>query len=213
MTTVALSGCSTSRTDESATPTVTTSRTRSFLPSISTGSVVADATSRTWLSGPTTSTVDGSAEIRPTTNPGAGSPSVAGTIGTMRRIDFSIDSEIVGGIDLRDVDAVRHADFVGAQVEQPRPGARRRQIEHRHDVAGIEAAQLRRRSAHADVHRLGQVADNLEGRRQVAHRQRHAQAALDDVLAGDGEPEDAREHDREHLQAEMAERMVRHQCS
>ena len=119
-------------------------------------------TSRTWLSGPTISTVAGSAVIRPTTNPGAGSPSVAGTIGTVAAPTSRASSDNRRRHHLRDFDAVRHADLVGPQVEQPRAGARVRQVEHRDDFARIEAAQLRRRSAHAHVDGRRQVADDLE---------------------------------------------------
>src|SRR4051794_21517298 len=96
ITTVALCAA-TSRTDESVTPTVTTSLTRSCLPSMSTGSVVAAFTSLTWLSGPSTCTVGGSDEIRPTTKPAAGSPLVAGRMGMVRLIDFSTSRDRVGG--------------------------------------------------------------------------------------------------------------------
>src|SRR6476620_348090 len=93
--TLALCGC-TSRTDESTTPTVTPSRTRDFASFTDTVSVVAVATKRTRDSRPTMSTVGGPAIARPTTNPGAGSPSVTGTSGTLRGADFSSSSASVG---------------------------------------------------------------------------------------------------------------------
>ena len=94
--TIALRGC-VSRSDESATPTVTVSRTRSRLPVTVTGSVIASASRRTRLSGPRISTVAGSLVMRPTTNPGAGSPSSGGTTGTIRLADFSSSIASVPG--------------------------------------------------------------------------------------------------------------------
>src|SRR5262249_52639092 len=75
------------RTDGSDTPIVTTSRTRVRESDTDTGSVVAFAICRMRVSGPTTSTVDGSDDTRPTTYPGEGSPSTAGITGTMRFAD------------------------------------------------------------------------------------------------------------------------------
>ena len=43
--------------------------------------------------------------------------------------------------------------------------------------------------------------------------ERHAQAALDDLLAGNGQPQQRRQRDREDLQAEMPEWVIRHQAS
>ena len=76
---------------------VTPSRTRVLASFTDTGSVVASATCRTCESGPTISTVAGSTVYRPTTKPGAGSPSIAGTTGTLRRADFSSSSASVAG--------------------------------------------------------------------------------------------------------------------
>src|SRR5687767_765615 len=77
------------RTPSSATPTMTLDLTSAFADPTHSGSVIASVTRRSRLSGPTTSTVAGSAEIFPTMNPGAGSPSTDGTTVTMRVADGS----------------------------------------------------------------------------------------------------------------------------
>ena len=152
--------------------------------------------------------------MRPTTNPGAGSPSMAGTTGTLRRADFSSSSASVAGT------TCATSTPKGARTSSVRmwkePRARPRGAA-RSSTATIspdcEAAQHRRRSAHPHVDAVGRVADDLQRLRDVAELQRHAQAALDDVLAGDGEPQHRRQREREHLQPEMAERVVAHQYS
>ena len=73
-----------SRNTRSDTPIVTKDCTRSFEPSIDTGSVIASTTLLSKLVGPTISTDSGTVEIRPTANPSAGCPSMSGTTGTVR---------------------------------------------------------------------------------------------------------------------------------
>ena len=89
------------------------------------------------------------------TKPGAGSPSIAGTTGTVRRAGLLEIERERAGHDLRDIDAERRAHFVGAQMEQARPGRAPREIEHRHDLARLEPAEQRGRSAQPHVHRVG----------------------------------------------------------
>src|SRR6185503_8326495 len=76
-----------SRTPSSATPTTTLDRTSDRADPTHRGSVMASVTRRRRLSGPTTSTVAGSAAIFPTMNPGAGSPSTEGITGTIREAE------------------------------------------------------------------------------------------------------------------------------
>ena len=71
-----------SRTEGSATPTLTDSVTGSVAPATETGSVIAAVSRATAPEGPTTSTVAGSAVTVPTTYPSPGSPSTVGTTGT-----------------------------------------------------------------------------------------------------------------------------------
>src|SRR5262245_66346346 len=78
-----------SRTPSSATPTITVERISVRAVPTQSGSVIASVTRRSRLSGPTISTIGGSAEIFPTMNPGAGSPSTDGITGTMRVADGS----------------------------------------------------------------------------------------------------------------------------
>src|SRR5215213_11012276 len=85
------------RTLDSATPIVTVSRTRPIAPRRLTGSVVAWVSWLMTLSGPTTSTDAGEAVTRPRTYPSAGSPSMAGTTGTVFVADASNMSGTVGG--------------------------------------------------------------------------------------------------------------------
>ncbi len=68
---------------------MTLERTSALADPTHSGSVIASVTRRSRLSGPTISTVGGSAEIFPTMNPGAGSPSTDGITGTMRVADGS----------------------------------------------------------------------------------------------------------------------------
>ena len=162
--------------------------------------------------GPMTFTVAGSAVIRPTTNPGAGSPSGTGTIGTMRR-DRLLELERDGRRhDLRDLDAVtargpRRCAGGRAASRAVRAVADRAPPRPRPDRAGSACADDPRTRTSTVAGRSPTISSV---RRNVAELQRHAQAALDDVLAGDGQPEQRRQRDREHLQAEMAEGVVRH---
>ena len=77
-----------------------------------------------WLSGPTTSTSMPGSEVDLTDDKSwrrlpldrrADLPASACA-------DSSSSSEIVAGVDLQHVDAVRHTDILGAHIEQPRPG-------------------------------------------------------------------------------------------
>ncbi len=77
------------RTPSSATPTTTLERTSALADPTQSGSVIASLTRRSRLSGPTISTVGGSADIRPTMNPGAGSPSTEAITGTTRMAEGS----------------------------------------------------------------------------------------------------------------------------
>jgi hypothetical protein len=118
-----------------------------------------------------------------------------------------------GGRNLHDVDAVRHFHFVGAKVEQPGPWSRRSKVQHGDDFADRQTAEERRRSPQPDIDCRRHVADDLERGRHVHDFERDAQRALDHVLTGDREPEQRRERNRQHLQTEMTERVVRHQTS
>ena len=80
------------------------------------------------------------------------------------------------------------------------------QIEHGDDVAGADAAERAGCAAHADVHGGGHVAEQLEAGRHLRQLERHAQAALDGLFAGDDHPQQQREPDRQHLEPGIAER-------
>jgi hypothetical protein len=82
--------------------------------------------------------------------------------------------------------------------------ARRPEVEHGHDVAGSHAAQRACRSAHADVDRRREVADQLEGRRKLLKLERHAQDAFDGLLASHSHPQQQRQTEREQLHPDMA---------
>src|SRR5262245_7838530 len=71
-----------SRMAGSATPILTVSVTGAEASVTVTGSVIACVNLDSTLTGPSTSTVEGSAVTVPTTNPSAGSPSTDGTTGT-----------------------------------------------------------------------------------------------------------------------------------
>src|SRR5204862_7522415 len=66
-------------------------------PWTTTGAVIACVSFDKTLTGPSTSTVDGSAVTVPTTNPSAGSPSTVGTTGTTLLPDSSNAIETVDG--------------------------------------------------------------------------------------------------------------------
>ena len=86
-----------SRSDVSATPMFTLSVTGAEAPVTVTGSVIACVSFESTLTGPSTSTVDGSAVTVPTTNPSAGSPSTVGTTGTVLLPDGSNIIDTVDG--------------------------------------------------------------------------------------------------------------------
>src|SRR5262249_4262137 len=87
-----------SRSEGSSRPSVATSRTRSRAPATDTASVTASVARITALSGPAISTDCGSALRCPTTKPGAGRPSTAGTTGTWRVADVSNTTAIADGM-------------------------------------------------------------------------------------------------------------------
>ena len=178
-----------SRTDESTTPIVTPSRTRAFASLIDTGSVVASATWRTRDSGPTISTVAGSDGCGRRRSPAPDRLRSPARPAPMRRADFSSSSASVDGM------TCATSTPNGARTSSARMWNRREpdrapaEIEHGDDLARLHAAQERRRSAQPHVHGVGRVADDLERLGNVAELERHAQAALDDVLAGHGQPQ------------------------
>ena len=97
--------------------------------------------------------------------------------------------------------------------KQPRARTRLLQIDHRDDVAGLQAAEQRRRTAQPDLDAVGRVANHFELRRNVAELHRHPQDALDDVLARDRQPQQTGEDERDELEPEVPEGMVSHQAS
>ena len=117
--------------------------------------------------------------------PAAGLPSMAGTTAPARAPIVSNTSAIVDGDDLHDLDAERHAHLLGVSVEQPLARPRRAQVEHRDDIARRHAAQRAGRAAHAHVDRGRRLADEFESGRKLLQLERHAQPALDGLLARD----------------------------
>src|SRR4051794_13641324 len=81
----------------SGAPMFTVSITGAVAPLTVTGSVIAWVSFDNTLTGPSISTVDGSAVTVPTTNPSAGWPSMLGTIGTVLLPDGSNAIETVDG--------------------------------------------------------------------------------------------------------------------
>ena len=79
----------------------------------------------------------------PTTKPGAGSPSIAGTTGTVRRAGLLELERERAGHDLRDLDAERRAHLVVAEVEEPRAGRARAEVEHGDDLARLAGGSAR----------------------------------------------------------------------
>jgi len=112
---------------------------------------------------------------------------------------------------LRHFDPIRRAHLIAAQVEHARAGTRRREIEHRDDIARFEPAKQGRRPAQPDVHLRGRIPDKLELGRDVPELERHAQAPLDQMIARDDQPQESRQGDCHELQAEMTERGKLHQ--
>src|SRR5205814_8525715 len=77
-----------------------------------------------------------------------------------------------------------------------------------------DAVQRAGRAADAHVDNGRRLADDLELRRQVGELERDAQRAFDRLLAGDRNPQQRGERDRDELQSEMmTEADVRHQAS
>ena len=93
------------------------------------------------LTGPNTSTVDGSAVTVPTTNPSAGSPSTVGTTGTTLLPDGSNRHRDCRWIHLHDLDAERCPHIVAAKMKEPLARARRAQIEHGDELTSGDAVQ------------------------------------------------------------------------
>jgi hypothetical protein len=85
------------------------------------------------------------------------------------------------------------------------------QVEHRDEFPGGEAAQGARRPAHADVDAGRGVAHQLELRRQVHVFEGHAQRALDDLLAGDDQPEQGGQRHGHELETDAAHARNPHQ--
>src|SRR5262249_61797135 len=85
------------RTAGSGTPIVTDWGTRAEAAATLTGSVIARARLRSAEAGPTTSTVGGSEVTAPTTYPSRGSPSTAGTTGTIFDADSSNATDKLDG--------------------------------------------------------------------------------------------------------------------
>ena len=136
---------------------------------------------------------------------------MAGTTGTLRRADFSSSSASVAGTTCA-TSTPNGARTSSLRMWKSRdPDARAAEVEHGDDLAGLHAAEHRRRSAEPHVDAVGRVADDLQRFGDVAELERHAEAALDDVLAGDRQPEQRRERDRQDLQAELTEGVVAHQ--
>jgi hypothetical protein len=77
-------------------------------------------------------------------------------------------------------------------------------VEHRHDLATRNPAQGPRRPPQPHIHIVRYVANDFEVSGQVGELERDAHRALDDALAGDEQPQEARERDRKELEAEMA---------
>jgi iron uptake system EfeUOB component EfeO/EfeM len=98
-------------------------------------------------------------------------------------------------------------------VKQPRSWPRLLQIHHRDNFARIEPAEERRGAADPDVHAVRWIPDDVEQRRKVPEFNGHAQVALDDVLAGDGQPQEARAHQRDDLEPEVSKGVISHQAS
>ena len=97
--------------------------------------------------------------------------------------------------------------------KQPRARTRLLEIDHRDDVAGLQAAEQRRRTAQPDFDAVGRVANDFEVRRDVAEFHRHPEDALDDVLARDRQPQETGEDERDELEPEVPERVIGHQAS
>jgi hypothetical protein len=136
--------------------------------------------------------------MRPTTKPGAGA------------LELERDR---WWNHLRDLDAEWRAHLVVSEMKEPRPRARRRQIEHRDDFTRIEPAEESGRSAESHVHVRRRITGDFKLLGDVPELERHSQAALDDMLAGHRQPEQRRQRDGQHLQPKMAERMIAHQTS
>ena len=147
------------------------------------------------------------------TNPGAGSPSSSATTGTVRVAEpLELDAKRARH-HLCDLHAIRRSHFFVANGKQPGARTRLLEIEHRDNVTGLQAAEQRRRTAQPDLDAVGRVANHFEVRWDVAEFQRHAEDALDDVLARHRQPQETGEDERDELEPEVPEGMVSHQAS
>ena len=175
-------------------------------PATDTGSVTASVARLTALSGPMTST--GARLRRHRADDEAGRRTAVDRghdrhLARRRRLERHRDRR---RRHLHDLDAERHPHLLGRQRKQAAARLRGVQIEHRDDVAGADAAERARRAAHADVDGRRHVAVQLEAGRHLLQLERHAQAALDGLLAGHDHPEQQRQPERQQLQPEVAER-------
>ena len=78
------------------------------------------------------------------------------------------------------------------------------------EIARGHAAQRAGRAADPHVDERRRIALQLETRGELLQLERHAQAALDRLLAGHDQPEQHGQAERQHLQAEVLERPDRH---
>ena len=112
------------------------------LPVDRTGSVVASVDCCSRLSGPTTSTVAGQRLPAPMTKPGAGSPSSAGTTGTVRVAGLlELERERARQSPAPPRRRTARALLRCAGGTAGEPGRAGREIEHRDDVAGLAAGR------------------------------------------------------------------------
>ena len=85
------------------------------------------------------------------------------------------------------------------------------EVDHGDNFPRIEPAKDRRGPTKADIDVVRRISRDLELWRDVPELERHSEASLDDVLTGDGQPEQRRQRDGEHFEAEVPERMIGHE--
>jgi len=125
----------------------------------------------------------------------------------------SADKNFVSRITRGDKKYARAIAKRGDEIKALQDRLRALEIENRDDISGLQPAQEPGRSAKPDLDLVRRIADELEPLGAVLHLERHAHEPLDDMLAGDREPQQRRDRQRENLEAEVAERVVRHQRS
>ena len=182
-----------SRSDGSSRPRVTVCSTVVLAPATETGSVSASVARWTALSGPTTSTVAGSAVILPTTYPAAGLPSTGGHdrhLSRRRRLERQRDGR---RRHLHHLDAERRRAPARASAETAAGPAR---ALRRSSTATMSPAPTRLSAPDAPRTRTStvrrHVAQQFEAGRKLLQLERHAQPALDRLLAGDDHPQQQR---------------------